>query len=160
YEGTQKREDPLRLKRASQIGTSLSPEHNLELINNSREKIRPRLQPANSMRFLRIQLHIELLAGIDQSIREDNCVLHMNVVVARAVNDQQPARQIRSRSDERTFVISRSILLRHPHVSLGICRVVEMPVAHRGNRHARFEARAVSQRIQRHAGSVTPSPES
>jgi hypothetical protein len=78
-------------------------------------EIRARLHTVDRMRLARIELQIERFAGGDQGIDQLERILHVDVVIARAMRDQQTAVQV-----------GRRLQNRAGSVTLRVCRGMPM----------------------------------
>ena len=74
---------------------------------------------------IRADLQLEALAGALQRRDELQRVGRVDVVVGRAVVDHQPALEVLRVGHRAAGVVARLVLLRNPHVALGVDRVVE-----------------------------------
>ena len=70
-----------------------------------------------------IELHLELLTGLNESFGEHHGVLDMHVVVGHAVDEQQFAPEVAGTAGEVAGIVSAEVDLRTTHEALGIARV-------------------------------------
>src|SRR4051794_20444680 len=66
--------------------------------------------------------------------------------------------QVLRRIHGRALPVTLGVVLRRPHVTLGVDAVVIAPVSHSPTGDTELERLAVRQRIARHEAAVTPSP--
>ena len=77
--------------------------------------------------LVRPDLYFETLPGFLQRLDELHGVIRVYVVVGRSVVNHQPAFQLVSEVHAVARFVTFLILLRDPHVSLGVNRVVVIP---------------------------------
>ena len=91
------------------------------------------------MVVIRVELHLELLVGPYECVDVLHGMLHMHIIVACAVDDEEFSVEIFGPRYERGGVISAVVDLRAAHVAFGVCAVVEPPVGDGCDGDARFE---------------------
>ena len=76
------------------------------------------------MIVIRIQLHLKLLVCLHQRVYILHRVLHVYVVVTRAVDDQHIACQVFRTRQQRRLVVTTVVHLRTTHIPLRVRTVV------------------------------------
>ena len=79
---------------------------------------------AEEMVVIGIELHLELLVGLHECIDILHGMLHVYVVIARAVNDEYITGEVSGFVQQRGFPIPAVVHLRTSHVPLRIGAVV------------------------------------
>ena len=88
-------------------------------------------------------------------------ILEMNVIVGKSVADEQRSMELCGTGYWVYLVISRLVLLRSAHVTLGIDRVVVAPTSWRSNSHSSAEHRTTFAHAHKSIpASIAPSPHS
>ena len=110
------------------------------------------------MGFARVNLQIVGNAGLDQFLGVLNRVFEVYVVIARAMRDEQAPFQIcRGAGDGKVFVAGCEFA-GQAEVSLGVDRVVVMPVSDGSDGDAGAEAIGVRECVEGECASPTPAP--
>src|ERR1700677_4746347 len=125
---------------------------------DSGEEVRASFSAADAMRLTRIKLQIIRQVGIDQLLNELNGVLDVYVVISRALDQQQASLKISGCVVHRIITVDVRVHPRQTQVSLGIDRIVILPIRHRGDRHAGTKTVAMGERVQGEAPTPTPAP--
>ena len=84
----------------------------------------------------RIDHQVKLFVGFLQFVGELHCVLHVDVVVHHAVDEQQSAREIFGGFQDRAAVVTGAVVVKREHVTLGKDRIVQTPIRDRPARDA------------------------
>ena len=85
-----------------------------------------------------VDLHVELLAGLYEGLAILGGVAQVDVVVGRAVDEQEVARELRCAADG-VVGIALAVFLRRAHVALGVDGVVVAPVGRGCHGHSGAE---------------------
>ena len=116
---------------------------------------------AQVMVVVGIQLHLELLVGTHERINILHRVLHMHIVVPRAVDNEHRAREVLGVVEQRGIFVTAVVDLRTTHITLGVGAVVEPPIGDRRDCHTCLERMSFrAHRIERLVTAVAPAEDS
>src|SRR5579859_1206580 len=131
----------------------------LEELEQARVQVSPHGISLKAVFLSRLNVKIEGLSGLHESLHKVHGVLHVNVVIIRAMNQEQFRLQLIRGFKRRCVFVACGILFGRSHVTLGVNTVVEFPIGHRPSRRATLKnIGRMRQRIQSHIAAVRPAP--
>ena len=108
--------------------------------------------------LVREEEQLVVLLSPDQGVDQPGCVTEMNVLVDEPVDKEEGAFDLVNVRHDAALRVALRVVLRPPHVALGVMRIVPIPVRHWSPGDADMEGlRGPSERHGGHVPSVAPS---